>query len=381
MAESITRRGDSSQKMTKLMTVYSGEILAKIKMNEPVRYEHVTVIGDLDITKLGIKFGEIFSTSSIIEITNSQIGGIINFANTEFNNDFDIGVNFSGTEFSDEVSFANAKFSNGANFMNVQFAKEANFKDAEFHLATFTEAKIHGYARFENAKFYGNAIFDGIQFNNYANFVKAKFEPVTSFYWANFNDYANFREARFEKFANFANTLFRIEVGFEDTVFNDRILLKGSMFTLIKVPWKSIKNHLEYNDEVYLKLVKSYNNQGLYRDADNCYYQYRLKRAVKLKGLDRLIDGISFITYGYGVRSKYPLIALLIILFVFCGIFLLERQTGFPEALRLSFVVLTTTTEVSSITGDSRWWCLLERLSGWLLMASFLVVLARQTIR
>lgn len=359
----------------------SSEILAEIQKGRST-HDGVIIRGDLDIRKIGIqKKDEIFHIDSIIEITNSQIVGAINFANTEFKNDFDRIIDFTGTTLSGKVNFSMAHFCEGANFRKVHFAEDVDFESAKFCGAVFTEARLDGYSNFKKAEFYYYAIFAGIQFNNYANFVKARFKPAASFHWACFNDNANFSRAKFCERANFARARFYIDANFANAEFERTISLKEAIFTRIDVSWDSIKNHIEYNDTVYLELTKNYNNLGLFVDADNCYYQYRLKRAAKLKGLDKLIDFISFITYGYGVRSKYPLIALLVILFVFCGIYLLEKQASFPDVFRLSLVILTTTTETSSLTGDCRWWSLLERISGWLLMSSFLVVLAKKTIR
>lgn len=364
--------------------VLSKDVLAKILKGEPVECDSVYIDGDLDITKLDIqKRDEKFRVKSIIKITNSQIAGAINFADTEFKNDFHRDINFTGTTISGKVDFSRVHFCEGVNFQKVHFADDVDFEISKFDSAVFTDARLDGYSNFRNAKFRNNAIFDGIEFNNYANFVEARFKPIASFHWAVFNDVANFSKAIFCERANFDRARFIIDANFANANFNKDIILKDAIFTRIDISWESIKNRLEYNDAIYLGLAKNYNNIGLFSDADNCYYQYRtLRRKNHLKGFEYFLDLIAWIPFGYGTRFYYPLILMIGLFFVFAGLFLCGKQVNSViDALDLSVVILTTTTQIGNLTGPCRFWSIVERITGWLLMASFLVVLARKTIR
>lgn len=259
---------------------------------------------------------------------------------------------------------------------------EVKFISARFNSGHFTSAILNGYGNFSKTEFRENAFFDGIQFKNYANFVKACFKHAASFHWAVFNDYANFSDARFHGRTDFTNARFQTDVNFAYAIFDGTISLSEAIFNRINISWDSIKNLIEYNDIAYLGLSKNYNNNGQFLDADNCYYQYRLKRAARLKGSYKLIDFMSRIIYGYGIRPELPLLGLALWYIFSSSVYYFNNQApSIIGALDLSFVILTTTTQIGNLTGSCRLFSFIERLSGWLLMASFLVVLAKKTIR
>ena len=383
------RGGDEKRMMEGYEEIDAEFLLDQFKTGDKVECDHKIIKGDLDISKLGHREeGNKYHVVSVIKITNSRVDGAIDFSNAVFRNSFDKDVDFTGTTLNGQADFRNVCFCEGANFCNVIFNKSVNFENAKFDTAVFTEARLEGYGNFMNTKFCHGAIFDGIQFNNYANFVgSCFFDAVASFHWACFNDYANFSEAKFVKKANFAKARFRTDANFKNSKFKGPISINDTILNRIYISWESIKDFLEYDDAAYLGLVRNYNNLGLFKDADNCYYQYRtLRRRNHLVGWEQIFDWMAWITYGYGVRPRNPLILILFVfLFSTCvftyGFGLNQPIGSIINSSYLSAVILTSNPKTEPLTGIYTILGILERIAGWLLMASFLVVLAKKTIR
>ena len=102
--------------------------------------------------------------------------------------------------------------------------------------------------------------------------------------------------------------------------------------------------------------------------------------------LTKLLDYVAWITYGYGVRPGNPLILSLILfvisIFIFMYGFGLQEPLGsITQAIYLSVFVFTSSPKTDPLTGFYGIWGMIERIAGWLLMACFLVVLAKKTLR
>lgn len=90
--------------------------------------------------------------------------------------------------------------------------------------------------------------------------------------------------------------------------------------------------------------------------------------------------------YGYGVRPYDPPILslglFLISIIIFASGFGLQEPLGSViNATYLSVFVFTSSPKTDPLTGIYGIWGLIERIAGWLLMACFLVVLAKKTLR
>jgi hypothetical protein len=171
-----------------------------------------------------------------------------------------------------------------------------------------------------------------------------------------------------------------------DAEFSDpskrQISLQYPDLTHLFVHWWEIKDQIEYDDSAYLALIKSYNNLGWFEDADQCNYYYRtVRRKDHLSGAQWVIDCIPWLFYGYGVRFYYPLIGMLVVLIISALFYIYSGQAQFPAAFGLSAIILTTTTQVDSLAGSCWDLSITERIVGWLLMATFLVALAKKTLR
>ncbi len=416
---------------------YSGSFggTAKIEKGEPIEYHDSTIKDNLRINNWDVPAKHSCRDQFYKEYFDLRDGFNVLRLSIKFDNcTFEGFIDFDNTIFEDDVIFTKCKFNKYAHFKGCEFRKLLNFershfkKFADFSYSEFIAAHFIGCtfdlgAHFMISQFNGAALFNGSQckqdisffrsvFGNFSQFNgskfddtdlgeskfgivffdNVKFEGTVNSSNSIFSDFVSFKGSIFSKSVDFSKTRFGDAIDlsktrfdnaadFRGSFFNGDLSLNYSNFTIFELPWSLIKGKLSYDIPTYLALIKNYNNLGWFDDADNCYYYYKIKRARELKVLNRIMDGISWIAYGYGVRPEFPLITLLVIFFVFSIFYRLENAADFPEMFKLSAIILTTTTETGDLIGDCKWLCIIERIAGWLLMASFLVVFARKTIR
>ncbi|MHC1594370.1 MAG: pentapeptide repeat-containing protein [Methanotrichaceae archaeon] len=120
--------------------VPASEILAAIERGEPVEYDNVIIVGDLDLSMVDLPTRHVERTlllgldenarlvASSIEIKDSEIRGAVNFGNAIFQEPIDFG----GAQFSRNASFIGVQFSGNANFGGAQFNEDADFNNAHF---------------------------------------------------------------------------------------------------------------------------------------------------------------------------------------------------------------------------------------------------------
>jgi hypothetical protein len=196
-----------------------------------------------------------------------------------------------------------------------------------------------------------------------------------------------------------------------DATFIGQISLRNADFTRLEVRWLKLCNHLTYDGAAYLSLAKNFRNLEWFEDADDCYYDYRRmsqssKTLVVRAGREmkinwsKLLDGLAWISCGYGVRPRYTvfLSGVFIILFAFLfwagnGILVeplngsgpsigLQENLTFLDNLYFSAMVFTAKTQVKWWpVGIYRYLATVESVLGWLLLALFLVTLGRTMIR
>jgi len=258
---------------------------------------------------------------------------------------------FEGATFSSHVGFSQATFSGNAVFWQATFSGDTSFGGSTFNkYAGFWQATFRGYAYFEGATFRGNAVFWQATFIDDADFVRAAFSGAADFTRSTLSGDADFEEAAFSSDANFRDAAFSGGAGFDKAEFNGdiefsdarfenetsfyRILFKRpayfenchieslnltkAEYSRLHLRWDDIKS-LHFDEAAYLALIKNYNSLGWYGDANRCYYDYRNAVcrsgqapssgfAAKLSSLlDRLIDSMEWILYGYGVRPSFPI--------------------------------------------------------------------------
>jgi len=386
-----------------LREVPASEILAKIERGETVKYDHIRITGDLDISRLNLPLNDgKFLVAPIIEIVSSIFAGTVNFSESKFQN----YINLSKTKFTGSAFFYGSIFSGGVNFILSQFEGSAHFYWSHFGghvmfmaaqfsgLATFYNSTFKDDTDFTKSRFNEDVIFEGSEFFKVADFSYSKFDEKAIFKNSKFKGDAKFIASRFGGFANFESCYFSKSLNLEgsnisaiflqDTILEkgSTVLLKYSVFSRLEIPWKLILDKLEFDGSAYLALVKNYNNLEWFDDADECYYQYRtIRRKESLQGYQWLVDLIPWWFYGYGVRFYYPLAWMIGALIFSAAIYVLGGQAQFPGAFGLSIIILTTTTQVVNLTGPCWIMSIIERIVGWLLMSTFLVALAKKTLR
>lgn len=394
--------------------VQAEEILRKIELEQPVEYDNVVVVGDLNLSGLNLSrvaakqsnleksiglpdYGII--VTSPISISNSLIKGTLNLNKTVFQ---DLTY-FYGTRFEGPAFLIGSMFSHNANFMLAEFNQSANFLSAQFKEDVY---------------------FWGAKFNQPARFLNAQFNQTVSFFRARFNQTADFRSVQFEQEAYFDYT-YLLDVFFDyshfskDVFFNNaqiagNLSLYNTKYENLNIRWSSIHD-LAYDDTAYHLLIQNFNKLGFGDDARECQYSYRCKHREELfrqHKFDRWpFDLLAWASYGYGLRPVRPLgwAALLILMgglfFFFTGSVIrsnerasekkplaLRRREQMPkdtvsvwEAILLSATYFTsgassiisaTPTEFVPV-GRGRYVVVILRLLGWIFFVLFLSSLTR----
>lgn len=410
---------DNAQRESSLRDVPASEILAKIEKGIPVEYDHSIIRGDLDTCGLNLKkSNEKFIIVAQINIKSCTFEGNVRFENVIFKKRIEFretrfkgNVNFFGSCFNDDIYFCGSEFNVDAIFTGSNFDGIVDFNRSHFIGVTyFIESKFSGHVEFIESQFDKMASFDFSCFHDsvyfaFSDFIEgisfseSRFDGLACFVGSKFYDGAEFLGAQFSRHADITHCSFHRYLILEDskiysmsllkTIFenNSKIILNKSEFFRLEVLWKNVKNKLEYDGSAYLALVKNYNNLEWFEDADRCYYQYRCIRRKKcLQGLEWAVDLIPWWFYGYGVRFYYPLVWLFVAYILSSIIYLWYGQARFPGVLDLSAVILITTTQINGLdggqlTGICRICSIIERILGWVLMSTFLVALAKKTLR
>ncbi len=270
---------------------------------------------------------------------------------------FSAGAYFSETQFLSRAYFYESQFSGKADFGWTQFSAEAYFREALFFgnanffkaqfsgKAYFFKAQFSGEAYFGKAQFSGNVDIEGAQFYGEAYFGKALFSEKASFGEATFSGSTYFSQVTFIKEANFSSCNFAPKSMFNKSLFHDTVLFNDvSGFSKMFIEFtyspdkfgyenenttitlRELKNHLKYNETFFIALLKNFRDMGWYKEADDCYYTYRIeKRKNRLKELNKKSEKekkltaiiqmwqraklygewlLLDLTFGYGVKPK-----------------------------------------------------------------------------
>ncbi len=336
-----------------LLMIKAEEIHKKIEEGKPVEYENVIIYGDLDLHRLDLPLNKNKRKiiNSIIKIEYSVIKGDVFFDHAAFSGlvDFDGTVfnqaaNFSDSQFQEDAGFSESQFQGEANFSRAHFATEANFSRARFNDADFGRAAFHRNLNLTNAKLYTLRLSDAV-----------------------------FAEGSY-------------------------IYLKDFNFNRIVVRWNSIRDHLPFNGSVYLTLTRNFRILEQFEDQDDCYCQYRKeKQARQSKLFPKLIDQLAWLSCGYGVRPSHTVLLSVAIILLFTGIFwgghALQWSSSASEVHRMASISINDAFYFSSMEFLGRspqnlsvlegfeFLTVIETLTGWLLMALFLVTMSKVMLR
>jgi hypothetical protein len=238
--------------------IQASEILRRIEDGDVVIYDHVAIVGDLDIALIDLQL--VFESSeqgqarkvvaSKVQIRNSLISGSVNFSSAQFRELLDFSgsifggeARFKGAAFFELAAFDAAVFNGYATFRDARFGKDASFsgakfgaianfgnvrflKDASFGSATFSSI----CSNFSDAQFDGDADFTGAQFPGTANFKQASFGRTASFWQVNFGADSIFEEAAFTGFASFLKSIFGGIADFRHSGFAEDLTFELALF-------------------------------------------------------------------------------------------------------------------------------------------------------
>jgi hypothetical protein len=210
-----------------LPVIEARELLTRIENGDPLIYDHVAIVGDIDITRLDLPLihcerpaGQeqtAVVVASKIQIRNSEFQGSVNFAHVLLREALDL----CGCTFLQEARFKGASFSGGAGFESCSFKRYATFRDANFL----------GSARFQGAHFSAIANFGNAVFDCPAHFGSARFSKLcTNFGEASFLEEADFTQAKFAGTANFRQTSFGRSASFWKAIFLADSNFQGAKF-------------------------------------------------------------------------------------------------------------------------------------------------------
>jgi uncharacterized protein YjbI with pentapeptide repeats len=238
------------------------EILAKLAGNDPVYYDNIRILGDLDLGSLpgaqvsssfaiinstfinasfsGITFakdavfwGCIFANASF---EKASFQGQADFANTSFAN-----TSFSSATFQEPVVFDGSIFKDNVSFEDALFAKDAFFSQALFMgNAYFNYSDFASYTYFPAAQFLGDALFSNVDFSGALDFSAATVAGRANFFQSRFNSAsfsnsvfsgpAQFGMAGFSGLTSFGETVFADEANFNLARFSQAAYFSGAQF-------------------------------------------------------------------------------------------------------------------------------------------------------
>ncbi|MCX6678118.1 MAG: pentapeptide repeat-containing protein [Methanothrix sp.] len=200
-----------------LPVIEAGELLTRIENGDPLIYDHVAIVGDIDISRV---------VASKIQIRNCEFLGNVNFAHALLREELDL----RGCIFRQEVCFKGASFSGGAGFESCSFKRYATFRDVNFAgQARFQGANFSAIANFGNAVFKCLALFGSARFSELCtNFGEASFLADANFQGANFKGYAGFQSTAISGNADFRGANFNEELNMEFASFQGNAIFLGS---------------------------------------------------------------------------------------------------------------------------------------------------------
>jgi uncharacterized protein YjbI with pentapeptide repeats len=238
------------------------EIIAKIEGKEPVHYDNIRILGDLNLKSLpdarvsnsfaitnsalidasfeGITFAKdaVFfgTTLGNASFKKAVFLGKADFANTSFGK-----VSFIAASFVQPVIFDGALFLENVSFEDAMFAKDAIFNEARFMANTnFNYSDFASYSYFADTQFFGDALFSDVDFSGAVDFSAAAVAGKANFFQSRFGS-AGFSDAvfsgpvqfslsDFSGLSSFGGAVFAREANFNLARFSNAAYFSGAQF-------------------------------------------------------------------------------------------------------------------------------------------------------
>ena len=367
---------DSEAELTEIP---ASEILDKILKGEPVEYDHVRVIGDLDVDKLDLPTKHVLIREipklsekrkvvySSIKIINSTFNGEVKFGNIFFedpiyfeNTKFNMEANFWGAIFNKKVFISSATFSGAAYFNEAAFRKYTWFSKTTFNDYAWFDGAIFSKnvlfnrgtfdwdAAFDRATFGEGAVFSGATFNGDASFVKATFSGGIMyrgvvFEGAIFEGDAHFNEATFSMHAFFSEATFNGDADFTKTTFSGHAFINRANFPGDFLTFRNAVFVKPNSQEQACRRAKNVLAKAGNRDEEE-YHFYR-EMVAKRQQKPWYIRYPEFVfvqqVFGYGVHPWWLMLWWGIIIIVFGIAYYTGNEvngtTGLFQCMTISF--------------------------------------------
>lgn len=321
-------------------------------------------------------------------------------------------LNLMGANFSGPSSFGNLNCEGIAYFRRAIFGGASYFYDSKFSkLADFSQCAFKDYCEFPHSIFLGRALFRGSIFEKETSFRGSEFAMDAEFKGANFSSDAIFASVKCEGTLNFNNYGFTklkrtefhgdlsledsriMHIDLKDAILSNRSLLNinNSDFYRLDARWDDIKDHIIFDETIYIKLINYFKSVGLFYDADSCYREYNHK-SKKSSISSKIINGILWITCDYGTDARRAPLLLVILSIIFAILYkypslhiVIKDAPSEPisprDSLYFSAMVLVNSSTKYEPTEGWKWAVLVERLIGWVLLAIFIITIVRLGLR
>ena len=163
------------------------EILAKLANKEPVYYDSVQVLGDLDLKSLpDARVSNSFALTNSILI-NASFDGVTFEKDAVFWGTTFANASFTAASFAQPAVFDGALFRDNVSFEDARFGMDAFFNEARFLAnANFNYSNFDSYSYFSSAQFLGDALFSDIDFSGTSDFSAASFIGKANFFQSRF---------------------------------------------------------------------------------------------------------------------------------------------------------------------------------------------------
>ena len=336
-----------------------------------------------------------------------------------------------GSKFLNDVMFYNVHFKSGVMFALVQFSGVANFENSRFNTyADFSEIQFSGEVKFYNSQFFVDVSFSYSKFETSFDLRASKFEK--SFY---------LRDAVFVDTVKILLSGIKYnELNLNWKQIEGKICFidhfKADTFRVVNALYYK---HFQDVAHLYIPLQKNFRELGQFDCEDGCYFEMKTIERICATGISKFMLTIMWLTCGYGVRPEYTIYSSAVVIFLFAFLFYKHgaieerkfkptneiqlisnddrsRWERFRDAVYFSVNTFTTVGygdwvptanellkihlrpvwrkyEVGkvkfSFIGFNGWaftlrfrtLAMLEGLAGWLLLAMFLITLARKYVR
>ena len=227
-------------------TVNASDILDQIDEGQAVKYENVTISGDLDFTRIANADDDRSKRKK-----RSWVDRIASFGRNGSNEVLyyvEVPVEFVNCTFQDDViAYYHDDFDELTH--NVVFYEDVIFKGCEFENASeFKYVHFEKNADFSNNIFREEALFKYAEFPESISFAGSKFYDDANFKYTSFDEYVDMSNTFFNREANFKYTDFPYGVSFENAVFDG---LANFKYASLDDP--SNLDGVEFNDDVDFK--------------------------------------------------------------------------------------------------------------------------------